>query len=212
MCGRFTLTTRNVDHVARALDAEVDPEIAKLYRPRWNVAPTQQHWIVRLQNGRRQLVPARFGFDGIINARSETAASLPMFRGAFAKGRCFVPADGFFEWEGRQGARRPLWFHDPAGRLLVLAGLAAERNAELAFVILTTAATGAMREIHDRMPVLLSPEGAAAWLSRPDPALLAPAPDGWLVARDVSARVNAVVNDGPELLDPPAPERQLKLL
>ncbi len=210
MCARFTLTEINVAAVARFLASEVGSDATKLYRPRWNIAPTDEHWVVRRDEaGRRRLLPARFGFEGaagqpVINARSETAATLPAFRRAFAEGRCLVPADGFYEWQGGRCKRRPLWFHDPAGRLLAFAGLATERQGALAFVILTTTA-------NDRMPVLLSPEAAEAWLARPDPGLLAPAPDGWLAAREVSTRVNTVTNDGPELFDGPEPQRQTKL-
>ncbi len=218
MCGRLTLTTRDVYDVARALAAEVDRERARLYRPRWNVAPTDEHWVVLLDEaGQRCLVRARFGFEAsggqlVINARSETAATLPSFRRAFSEGRCLVPADGFYEWSGGRAERQPLWFHDPAGRLLVFAGLVTESHGSPAFVILTTAANDVMRPVHDRMPVLLSPEGAESWLARPDPDLLAPAPAMWLAARAVSKRVNSVANDEPELLEPPAPAPQLKLI
>ena len=218
MCGRFTLTTRDIATVAGDLAARVDREREKLYRPRWNVAPTDEHWIVRIDGkGRRRMEPARFGLDGpggqlVINARGETAAALPTFRQAFSEGRCLVPADGFYEWRGGRTARRPLWFHDPAGGLLVFAGLAFERQGSLAFVILTTAANDLVRPFHDRMPVLLSPDGAREWLTRADTDLLSPAPEAWLTAREVSARVNIVANDGPELLQPPAPESQLKLI
>jgi putative SOS response-associated peptidase YedK len=136
-----------------------------------------------------------------------------MFRRAFAKSRCLVPADGFYEWQGARAERRPLWFHDPAGRHLVFAGLVvAENNGSSAFVILTTAANDLVRPFHDRMPALLSPEGAERWLARPDPSVLAPAPAGWLVSREVCARVNSVGAEGPEVLDPPTPARQLKLV
>ncbi len=218
MCGRFTLTTHEVDDIARSLAAEVDREQARLYRPRWNVAPTDEHWIVLLDTaGRRRLVPARFGFEGqggqlLINARGETASELPSFRRAFAEGRCLVPADGFYEWTGGRTDRRPLWFHDPAGKLLVFAGLAIEHAGSLAFVILTTGANDLVRPLHDRMPVLLSPEGGERWLAHADASFLIPAPAAWLITREVSARVNVVANDGPELLRPPAPVRQLKLI
>ena len=211
-------TERNVTAVARFFAAEVEREHAQLYRPRWNVAPTDEYWVIRHDGaGRRRLLPARFGFDGaagqpVINARSETAATLPAFRRLFAEGRCLVPADGSYEWQGGRAERRPFWFHDPSGRPLAFAGLATERQGALAFVILTTTANELLRPVHDRMPVLLSPEIAEAWLARPDTSLLAPAPDGWLVAREVSARVNAVANDGPELLDRPEPQHQMKLL
>lgn len=218
MCGRFTLTERDVTAVARSLAAEVESACAKLYRPRWNVAPTDDHWVVRRDKaGQRHLLPARFGFDGVagqivINARAETAATLPAFRRPFADGRCLVPADGFYEWRGGRAERRPLWFHDPAGRALVFAGLATERQGALAFVILTTTANKLVRPIHDRMPVLLSPEDAEAWLATPNALVLKSAPHGWLAAREVSPRVNSVTNDGPELLDGPEPQQQMKLL
>jgi putative SOS response-associated peptidase YedK len=123
-----------------------------------------------------------------------------------------VPADAFYEWQGGRAERRPLWFHDPTGELLVFAGLAFERAGSLAFVILATAANDFMRPVHDRMPVLLSAERAEAWRARPDAGLLAPAPSSRLVAREVSSRVNSVANDGPELLEPPAPASQPSLL
>lgn len=218
MCGRFTLTERNVTAVARFFAADVEREQAKLYRPRWNVAPTDEHWVVRSdESGRRRLLPARFGFElaagqPVINARSETAATLPAFRRAFVEGRCLVPADGFYEWQGGRAERRPLWFHDPSGRPLAFAGLATERQGALAFVILTTTANALVRPLHNRMPVLLSPEAAEALLATEDASVLKPAPDGWLAARQVSSRVNSVASDGPELLDGPEPPRQTKLL
>lgn len=217
MCGRFTLTTRDVHDLARALRAEVDAEVARLHRPRWNVAPTDEHWVVLLDGGRRVLRRARFGVEApdgrlLINARSETAPSLRAFRGAFQDGRCLVPADGFYEWQGAHAERRPRWFHPPGGGLLLLAGLLVEGRGQAGFVILTTPANALVAPLHDRMPALLGPAGAEAWLARPDPSLLAPAREDWLASREVSAAANAVANDGPELLEGPAPARQLKLL
>jgi putative SOS response-associated peptidase YedK len=95
---------------------------------------------------------------------------------------------------------------------LSFAGLVTERLDGLAFVILTCAANELMSPVHDRMPVLLSLEGAAAWLARPEADLLVPAPETWLATREVSPRVNSVANEGPELLDPPPPARQLRFL
>ena len=123
-----------------------------------------------------------------------------------------MPADGFFEWQGGRSDRRPVWFHSPDGGVLLLAALLVERQGSLGFVILTTAANRRVAPLHDRMPALLTVDGAEAWLARPDPSLLAPAPEGWLATREVSAAVNSVTNDGPELLEAPAPARQLKLL
>lgn len=217
MCGRFTLTDREIDLVARRLGAEVDRERARLYRPRWNVAPTNMHWVALVEDGRRRLVPARFGLGGrggrlVINARAETAAKLRAFRTPYREGRCVVPADGFYEWPGGRGERRPVWFHAAAGALMGFAGLAVPAGDALAFVILTTAANAIVRPLHDRMPVLLSASTVEPWLSRGDASVLAPAPDGWLAAREVSPLVNSPANDGPELLEAAPPGRQLELV
>jgi putative SOS response-associated peptidase YedK len=217
MCGRFTLTTPNLDELAREFGAELDAEIARLYRPRWNVAPTNTHPVLKVEDGVLRLVPARFGVEApggrfVINARSETAAELRTFRQAFQSDRCVVPADGLYEWQGRRGDRRPLWFHDPAGGLLFFAGLAFKNHDAHAFVILTAPANDLVSPVHSRMPALLSRDAARAWLARPDPTLLASAPSGALASREVSSLVNDVANDRPELLDPPAPKRQLTLV
>lgn len=216
MCGRLTLTRPDLDDVARAFGAEIEAESAHGYRPRWNVAPTQDHWIVRVEGGARRVVPARFGIAGcdgrlLVNARAETAADLRTFRDAFLDARCVVPADGFYEWQGGRRDRTPLWFHAPDGALLLLAGLAFERDGERRFVVVTTAANERMRPVHDRMPALLSRDAAVAWLQRADPSLLRPAPEAWLAAREVSPRVNDPREDGPALLEA-APRRQLTLL
>jgi putative SOS response-associated peptidase YedK len=217
MCGRFTLTTTNLDELARGFGAEVEAEIARRYRPRWNIAPTNTHPVLKFEDGVIRVVLARFGVDVpggrlVINARSETAAELRTFRQAFQNSRCVVPADGFFEWQGSRGDRRPQWFHDPAGGLLFFAGLAFKDHEARAFVVLTTPANGLVSPTHSRMPALLSRDAAHAWLAGPDRALLAPAPDDALVSREVSSLVNDVANDGPALLDAPAPKRQLTLV
>jgi putative SOS response-associated peptidase YedK len=173
--------------------------------------------VLRAAGGGRRLTPARFGFEApgrppVINARAETAARLATFRDPFREGRCLVPADGFYEWTGPAGARRPLWFRPAGGGLLLLAGLCREEAGGLAFVILTTPASPDVAAVHDRMPAVLAADDAEAWLDRPDPALLRPAPAGWLRSREVSPRVNSVQNDDPSLLEPPPPPRQGTLL
>jgi putative SOS response-associated peptidase YedK len=213
MCGRFTLTLPDVEALARELGAELDRARAAPYRPRYNAAPTDLHWVVRLAAGRRLLLPARFGFarpgkPPLVNARSETAARLPTFRAAFREGRCLVPVDGFFEWLEEGGRKRPRWLHRPGGGLLLLAGLCQEQEGGLSFVILTTEASADVRGLHGRMPAILSPRDAASWLEQPDPGLLAPAPEGSLAARAVSLRVNSVANDDPGCLAPAEPPGQ----
>jgi|CXWL01.1.fsa_nt_gi putative SOS response-associated peptidase YedK len=231
MCGRFTLTKDNFDELAEELDAEASDD-RPVYRPRYNIAPTDQHWIVRTKYERRQLLAAKWGLVNSwaadakgafrqINARSETAMTTRAFREAFELRRCAVPADGFFEWVGPKDARQPVWFHPPtSGQLVLFAGLyeswrnPADGEWMRTFTILTTEANATVEPVHNRMPVLLPRDRLDEWLFVPPEekqratyakelhSLLAPAPLDALVATEVSARVNSVKNDDPGCLAP----------
>jgi putative SOS response-associated peptidase YedK len=164
------------------------------------------------------MVPATFGLAGprgslLPNARSETAAERRTFAGPLREGRCAVPIDGFYEWEGPPSARAPSWFHREDGAPLLLAALAARApDGMLGFSILTSPAVEPVLRIHDRMPVILPPELVAPWLADgAPPPLPAPVP-GLLSARPVSMRVNSITHDDPECLAPPRPAGQLRLL
>lgn len=231
MCARFTLAVPDLASLARMLSVDVDPGLAALYHPRYNVAPSTRNLVLRAHDGRRQLVPATWGLVNrwarpgadvrIVNARAEGARTKPAFRSAFAQRRCVIPADGFFEWTGPKGARRPIWFHPAGGGLLHLAGLYEEASEDAAaggtpertFTILTTDANARVAPVHDRMPAILAPKDLDAWLSvdvaRPEEAeaLLRPAPLELLAARAVSPRVNSVTNDDPSLLQEERAER-----
>ena len=217
--------------VAAALEAKVLPDDLPLYRPRYNIAPTDQHWILRSKREQRQLLPAKWGLVNSwqtdaksafkqINARSESAPSRPAFRDAYVHRRCAVPADGFFEWMGTKEARRPIWFHPPHDDLLLFAGLYESWHDptsdvwQRTFTILTTDANEIVAPIHDRMPVILPPERVEEWLYVPprEPeqesyakimrgVLVAAAADV-LIATEVSRRVNSVKNDDSECLAP----------
>jgi putative SOS response-associated peptidase YedK len=213
----MTLTRRELHELADELEAVGDAELAAAYRPRYNVAPTDPHPILRLVGGARRLTPARWGLPArpaaggkrrgpLINVRSETVEFSR--KELLADGRCVVPADGFYEWKRGPGGSEPIWFHRPDGRLLLLAGL---WEGE-AFTVLTTTPNTLVAEVHDRMPVVLSPDDAEAWLLAPAQKLLRPAPEGALAARPVSGRVNSVRNDDPACLDPPGPPAQLSLV
>jgi putative SOS response-associated peptidase YedK len=231
MCGRFTLTRDSYDDLAEELDADPRPGERALYRPRYNIAPTDQHWIVRTKYERRQLLAARWGLVNSwapdakgaarqINARGESAPTSRAFREAFESRRCAVPADGFFEWVGAKEARKPVWFHAPEGQLLLFAGLYESwRDPKTeewmrTFTILTTDANETVAPVHDRMPVILPRDRLDEWLFVPPeergrPAyakdvrkLLAPAEQGVLIATEVSPRVNSVKNDDAACLEP----------
>ena len=209
MCGRFTLSKRELGDIAEFLDAEVAAGDAELYRPRYNVAPTDTHFVLERVENRRVLVPATWGLDGgprglVVNARAETVAGKRLYSQSLAHHRCVVPTDGFFEWTGPKRERRPIWFHPPGGELLLLAGLYQPRpTGRAAFTILTTAANELVARVHDRMPCVLPRDRVEAWLQAPRLELLVPAPSELLVATEVSAKVNDVHNDDPTCLDPP---------
>jgi putative SOS response-associated peptidase YedK len=210
MCGRITLTRPNFESIASELD--IDPMNYRgmpLYRPRYNVAPTDGHPILTFDEDVRDVHWTYWGTrpktgKGItINWRSE---SFPP-----KAPRCAVITDGFYEWGGPKEARQPFWFHRPDHALVMLAGMwkwqeLPEGGLTQNFVALTTAPKAAMRPIHNRMPVVLDPSELNEWMnpSPSDPhslrALLRSAPDDWLVADKASPLVNSVKNDGPELL------------
>ena len=195
---------------------------------RYNIAPTQSAPVVRAADGaRREWAALRWGLvpfwakdpgigNRMINARGETVASKPAFRAAFRRRRCLVLADGFYEWQKVPGGKQPWLIAQASGEPFAMAGLweswsgdGREEPLETCTII-TTAGNAMMRELHDRMPVILDAAGIDEWL---DPAakperltpLLAPAPDGVLEARAVSRRVNSPANDGPELILPVSP-------
>jgi putative SOS response-associated peptidase YedK len=214
MCGRYTLTYADLGAVAAELDALLDPAAAELYQPRYNIAPTDAVVIALAGHdggdARPTLVPAVWGLHRdrrlIINARSENAAA--RFAAAYQHGRCVVPADGFYEWTGERSERRPIWFHLAGGVPLLMAGIF-DAGSPPSFAVLTAPARPPVAEIHDRMPVLLSREGARRWLLGEPPRVVA-GDDVPLVARPVSSRANAVAHDDPACLD--AAEGQKKQL
>lgn len=192
------------------------------YKPRYNLAPMQEHFIVRLRREERELLVARWGLvnrwakdnrDAAkrINARAETIDTSGVFRDAFKLRRCVVPCDGYYEWTGPKTARQPLWFHRPYGGLLLLAGLYESWQREpglweTTFTVITTGANQLAAAIHDRMPAILLPDNVDAWLDERNPdlaglkRLLAPAPAELLVATPASPLVNNVANDSAECL------------
>lgn len=228
MCGRFAIgETEGTDwRDWLVIDPEIDWPIPGWPSARWNVAPTDPVGIVRLGDGRRETAVARWGLvphwwkkplpelrAATFNARAEEAATKPMFRDAWAARRCLVPAIGYYEWTGIKGARVP-WFvtmqRNTPGLLFAglwaVATLGGERL--LSCTILTTAAGEATRHLHPRSPVVLTEGAAEGWLDgSADPAaLMRPIPDGRVSMWPVDARVGQVRNDGPDLVQPAAPQ------
>jgi putative SOS response-associated peptidase YedK len=195
--------------------------------------PDQQAPVRQLRVLRWGLVPSWAKDPSIgsrlINARVETVAEKPAFRHAFARRRCLLPADGYFEWYASEHSgpgrrpKQPFFIHRKDSGVLAMAGLYEFwRDARLdrddpgawlvTCTILTTTAEDSLGRIHDRMPMLVEAAGYDAWLDpdNDDPdrlrTLLVPATPDRLEAYPVSTAVNNVKNNGPELLEPVAPE------
>jgi len=217
MCGRVTLTKSGIREIADELEAEVAGEDAASYRPRYNVAPTDTHWILERAADHRVLLPGVWGYvtatgRPLINVRGEQVGSGSGFRHAFAERRCAIVTDGFYEWTKDH---RPFWFHREGGGLILLAGLYQDAGAAAGvarpgatvarprFTILTTRPNHVVSAVHDRMPVVLPPDAIDDWLAGPAARaarLIATAPEDALVVTPVSKRVSSVKNDDPECL------------
>jgi putative SOS response-associated peptidase YedK len=225
MCGRITQKSPP-NQLGLRIATLVEPNSgADFPGPRYNGAPGQQHWVIRrhpetgvdrLDRLWWGLVPSwvqdEKGGRKPINAKAETVSRLPTFRIAYAKRRCIVPVDNFFEWQ-RNGPRprQPYAVAMKDGSPFGLAGLwenwRRPGNEEWVrtFAVITTAANTLMSAIHDRMPVILHAEDYDRWLSKtePDPReLLVPYPAEPMTMWPISRRVNSVVNDDPDLLTP----------
>ena len=149
----------------------------------------------------------------LINARAETAATKPAFRGAFRQRRCLVLADGFYEWQRQGGRKQPFYIRLRDGRPFAFAGLweqweGPDGGAITLCALLTTAPNDIIRPLHDRMPVILGPRDYALWLDsdmqRADvlQPLLRPYPPAEMTAYPVSTRVNNPGHETPACVDP----------
>ncbi|WP_157250641.1 SOS response-associated peptidase [Nonomuraea typhae] len=238
MCGRYA-SARKKHELLEEFQVELDAEPDKELSPDYNVAPTKQVYAVlsrvpeEAERAVRQLRVVKWGLvpvwakdpsigSRLINARAETLAEKPSFKQAFAKRRCLIPADGYFEWmpvEGDKKKKQPFFIHPEDGGVLAMAGLyefwkdkTREDDDPLRWLVtctvITTQAEDELGHIHDRMPMMIERERWAEWLdpkltdTRTAEGLLVPAQSGRLVASPVSTDVNNVRNNGPDLIKP----------
>lgn len=218
MCGRYALTA-SPQVLAELFRVTSVPEL----RPRYNIAPTQEAPIVRVdpQTGTRQLDSLQWGLTppwaegarSIINARSETVANKPAFKTAFRHRRCLVPATGFYEWQKLGDAKQPFHFRLPDQEVFAFAGIwdhcgNEDGNLIEAFAILTTSANETVRPIHNRMPVILDPAAYSLWLdpeladAEPLRDLLRPWSDEQIMAYPVTTKVGNSAFDDPACVQP----------
>lgn len=224
MCGRYLLTTPGEE--LRRLFGVEGP--LPNFGPRWNVAPTQEMPVVRRhpETGARVMSMLRWGLvphwsadpsvaTRLLHARAEGIETTRSFRDAYARRRCLIPADGFFEWQGEGKAKVPHAVALAAGGTFAFAGLwegwrGQDGTIIRSFTVVTTAANVDLRTVHPRMPVILDPADWAPWLGevaagRDDfTRMLAGAPAGALRHWRVSARVGNVRNDDEDLFTPVA--------
>jgi putative SOS response-associated peptidase YedK len=205
MCGRFTqsYTWRELVELYRLTQP------ARNLRPRYNIAPTTAIDVVRLMDTGPELVQMRWGLipgwwkktakevPSTFNARAETIAQKPMFRSAFKRIRCIVPASGYYEWRPVEGGKQPYFISAADGAVLSIAGLWDEwrdpetKESVSSAKLIVTAANDFTRPIHDRMPVLLAHHDFDAWLTgKAGAEILRPAPNELLRIWPVSKRVN----------------------
>jgi putative SOS response-associated peptidase YedK len=230
MCGRFA---RRSTQEVLADWFGVELEDMPWFAPDYNVSPQSTQPVVRLHADRGKpefalmrwgLVPywakdAKIGYS-TINARAEEAAAKPLFREAFKKRRCLIPADAFYEWQQLNAkTKRPFAFALQSGEPYAFAGLWERwkpRDGEPleTFTILTTDPNALAERVHNRMPVILEPRDYSRWIEPGDPArppidLLRPYPAEKMHSWPVDERVGNVRNNDAELLNERPPENLL---
>ncbi len=220
MCGRYRLSRRK-QIVEEYFDAGSDDD----WVPRYNVAPTQPVPVLRQhpKEPRRELSLMRWGLipswaktasgSPMINARSETAATMPAFRDPMKSRRCLIPADGFYEWQRKGTTKQPFCFEVNDGELFAFAGIwdrwkDPSGQWTRSCSILTTTPNVVTSAVHDRMPVILHRDDYDLWL---DPGMtdvaavsemLKPYDARMMRSFPVSSRVNHVLNDDMECSTP----------
>jgi len=218
MCGRFTQAY--TWHELVALYRLTQPAVN--LQAHYNIAPTDTVDVVAMRDGKVELAPMRWGLvpwwwkkptkelPSTFNARAETVAAKPMFRDAFKRSRCVIPASGYYEWQPTPSGKQPYYIASADDAVLSFAGLSDQwRNVETgervaSCTIIVTAANDATRAIHDRMPVVLAGPDLEPWLAgAAGTDVLRPAPSDSLRLWPVSRRVNRTGQaDDPSLIEP----------
>lgn len=227
MCGRFTLRTSPAQLV----------EIFQLlrepvFKPRYNIAPTQPIAVVRQSETSRELSLLHWGLipswskdpkmgARMINARSDTVATKPSFRAAFKRRRCLIAADGFYEWKKLDAKnKQPMYIRLKSDEPFAFAGLweawhGGDGTEIESCTIITTDANDLLREVHDRMPVILPEEAYGTWLNPKESdaetlqALLVPYAPDEMTFFPISTLVNSPRNDSPECIKPAGTQQSL---
>ena len=217
MCGRYSLV--QTDNIAARFD--IQQEQLPL-QPRYNVAPSQSMPVV-VRNSPNRLVEMQWGLIpswskepraqfSTINARAESIAKSPVFRGPFKSRRCLVPASGFYEWQRTSEGKQPFCIRLKGDELFAFAGLYdiwrdKEGNELYSYTVITTTPNDLVASIHNRMPVILHRGDEDVWLDKEaEPArlteLLVAYPADHMEVYPVSRALNNPANEGVELMQP----------
>lgn len=221
MCGRFAQAQSREEYLAFLVE-EAERDIAYDPEPigRYNVAPGSKVLLLSERDNALHLDPVLWGYAPgwwdkapLINARVETAATSRMFKPLWQHGRAIVFADGWYEWKKEGNAKQPWFIHRADGQPIFMAAIGStpfERGDEAeGFLIVTAAADKGMVDIHDRRPLVLTPEAAREWMSQETRGVDAEAlaKTGCVPADDftwhpVSRAVGNIKNQGAELTEP----------
>lgn len=219
VCGRYSLT-ETTDLDLRFLAETVE---SGWLAPRYNIAPGQAIPVVTREE-RRQVEPMRWGLIPVwaddpkrikntINARDDKLTSSGLWKRPLQRSRCLIPADGYYEWMGPKGARRPMYVRMKTGEVFAFAGLydvwkGPGGHIRRTCAIITTEPNATVAPIHSRMPAILDRSAEGAWIDPKvtDPGelfpLLKPYPADALEAVPVSPAVNSPAVDSPECIQP----------
>jgi putative SOS response-associated peptidase YedK len=224
MCGRFARfsLSRELERLFNAHPPSFE------IRPNYNVAPTQEIPVIIQHEDERHIKKRHWGLvpfwakgvsigSRMINARVESVTSKPAFRAALKQRRCLIPANGFYEWQGKSGGKQPYYFHLPSSEPFAFAGLyeiwedkeaPMEAGPYKSCTLITMDASDSVRDVHNRMPLILQPQAYDEWL---DPSNKEPAKIEQILKRGsvknlkcypVSKLVNQIGNNKKECMEP----------
>lgn len=218
MCGRFSLAysiTEVCSRFSLALEG-LD------WKPRYNIAPTQECLVIVQKEHQKQIVPMVWGLIpsfsksrsnafNTINAKAETLKEKPAYKGLLQSRRCIIPADGFYEWVDTPSGKTPIRIVTKDQTIFSFAGLwdiwqKPDGSQLFSFTMITTQPNKKLCEFHDRMPVILTEENEKIWVDTKInvenrlPEILKPYPAEQMDCFEVSRVVNSWKNDVPECI------------